>query len=190
MIATLSSSVELLERALGYTSGQLATVDDTLLDRPTPCAGWLLSDLLAHMEDSLDAFADAAGGQVDVHVTRVERSSAGRISVIREKACALLGAWAGPRPGDVLVGGLDLTSTLLVATAALEITAHGWDVGQATGSAAPVPAALARELLPVARLTVSATDRGLRFGPERAVGPSAAYDEQLLALLGRTTDPD
>ena len=48
-------ALELLERALGYTRGALATVG---ADRsgPTPCAGWSLADLLCHMDDGLDAF--------------------------------------------------------------------------------------------------------------------------------------
>jgi len=50
-------ALELLERALGYTRGALATVG---ADRsgPTPCAGWSLADLLCHMDDGLDAFLD------------------------------------------------------------------------------------------------------------------------------------
>lgn len=183
MRQTLGGSVELLDRSLAYTSGRLATVEDRLLERPTPCAGWRLVDLLAHMEDSLDAFTEAAGGSVDLLVTTC---SGGRVPALRRKACGLLGAWGRPVPGDVLVGGLDLPSPLLVATAALEITIHGWDVGQATGAPAPVPTALARALLPVARLAVDADDRGRRFAPGRPVGTSAPYDEQLLAFLGRT----
>ena len=66
MTATLGGSVELLERALGYTRARLGRVDDGLLDRPTPCEGWTLGDLLAHMEDALDAFTEAASGRVRV----------------------------------------------------------------------------------------------------------------------------
>ncbi|GAA4706053.1 TIGR03086 family metal-binding protein [Nocardioides conyzicola] len=181
MTTTLPASVELLGRALDYTRARLAGVRGGLLDRPTPCAGWRLGDLLVHMEDSLDAFTEAAGGEVAVHLTH---TTEGRIAAIEEKACALLGAWSRPGPGDVLVGGLDLASPLLVATAALEVTIHGWDVGRAT-EPAPIPAELAAALLPVAHLTITPADRGVRFAPALAV-PSAAADEvRLLAFLGR-----
>jgi uncharacterized protein (TIGR03086 family) len=180
---TLPASVELLGRALDYTRARLAGVRGGLLDRPTPCAGWWLSDLLEHMEDSLDAFTEAAGGEVAVHLTR---TTDGRVTAIQEKACALLGAWSSPGPGDVLVGGLDLASPLLVATAALEVTTHGWDVGRAVGESAPVPPDLARALLPVAHLTVTAVDRGVRFAPAIVVAPDAPDDVRLLAYLGRT----
>ncbi|GAA1159509.1 TIGR03086 family metal-binding protein [Nocardioides aquiterrae] len=187
MTATLGGSVELLERALCYTRGRLARVDDDLLDRPTPCEAWSLGDLLAHMEDALDAFTEAAGGEVVVHGgTRAE----GRVAAIQQKACALLGAWGGPSPGDVVIattaGGLDLMSSVLVSTAALEVTVHGWDVGRATGEGAGIPAALARDLVPVAERLVRPEDRGVRFAAPRPVRPEAADDVRLLAHLGRT----
>jgi uncharacterized protein (TIGR03086 family) len=184
---TLDASVELLDRSLGYTRVQLAGVRPDLLDHATPCAGWTLADLLAHMEDALDAFTEAAGGAVEVHVPA---SAAGRVAVIQEKACALLGAWSRPAPGDVVIrdggAGLDLGSPLLVATAALEVTVHGWDVAQSTGSQAPLPDALARALLPVAHRVVGPTDRGLRFAPAATAAPEAPYGVRLLAFLGRT----
>lgn len=183
MTATLAGSVDLLGRALDYTHARLGGVHGDLLDRPTPCAGWRLSDLLEHMEDSLDAFTEAAGGRVGVHLTH---TTEGRIAAIEDKACGLLGVWSRPGPGDVLVGGLDLASPLLVATAALEITTHGWDVGRATGGSAPIPADLAAALLPVAHLTVAAEDRGVRFAAPVAVADDAAVDIRLLAFLGRT----
>lgn len=186
MTTTLGSSVELLERALGYTRARLALVDDGGLGRPTPCEGWTLADLLAHMEDALDAFTEAAGGEVTLHGGS---RAAGRVAAIQQKACALLGAWGGPSPGDVVItgseGGLDLVSTLLVATAALEVTVHGWDVGQATGAPVRIPPGLARDLLPVARAVVGRADRGVRFAAPRAVAPDADDDVLLLAHLGR-----
>ena len=187
MTTTLGGSVELLERALGYTRARLAGVHDGLLDRPTPCEGWTLGDLLAHMEDALDAFTEAAGGEVEVHGGG--RADV-RVAAIQEKACALLGAWGGTMPGDVVItardGGLDLRSTLLVATAALEVTVHGWDVGRATGDAADIPTELARDLLLVAERVVGPGDRGVRFAAPRAVAADAPYDVRLLAHLGRT----
>lgn len=189
MRATLDGSVELLDRALAYTRVQLSGVRDDLLDRPTPCARWSLADLLAHMEDALDAFTEAAGGRVEVHVPDGAVGAVGHVAVIQDKACALLGAWGGPSPGDVVIGdgdrGLDLGSPLLVATAALEVTVHGWDVGQGTGSPTALPDELARALLPVARAVVGRGDRGLRFASPVEVGAEAPYGVRLLAFLGR-----
>ena len=80
------------------------------------------------------------------------------MEALREKACALLGAWTAARPASeqVEVGDLDLDAPLLVATAALEITVHGWDVGQATGRRTRIPDDLAVGLLAVAQQVIDA----------------------------------
>lgn len=182
MMLLLDESVGLLDEALAYTRDQLAGVEAALLDHPTPCAGWTLRDLLCHMEDSLDAFTEAACGGVDVAVPAAAR---GDVMSLQRKACGLLTAWRGPAPGDVVVGGLDLQSPLLVGTAALEIAVHGWDVGRSTRRGRDLPQPLARRLLPVARRVVDATDRGVRFAPARTPPPGASHSERLLAFLGR-----
>ncbi len=181
MTVTLPGSVDLLGRALGFTCARLDGVRGGLLDRPTPCARWRLADLLVHMEDALDAFTEAAGGTVAVHLST---RPAGRVDRIRAQAQALFGLWGGVRPADVVVGGLDLAAPLLVSTAALEVAVHGWDVGQSTGERVPLPDDVATALVPIAHATVLPADRGVRFGPPVVPAPSSASGA-LLALLGR-----
>ena len=69
------------------------------------------------------------------------------------------------------MGDLGLDAPLLVATAALEITLHGWDVGQATGRRTRIPEDLARGLLAVAQAVIDAADRGPRFASPAARPP-------------------
>lgn len=178
----LDAAVELLDRALGFTRVVLAGITARDLDHPTPCAGWDLEELLGHMEDALDAFTEAAGGVVVVHPAAPAATRAG---VLQEKACALLGAWNVAAPDEVAVGDRGLASPLLVGTAALEITVHGWDVAQATGHRSRIPEELARALLPVARRVVAPSDRGVRFDHPRPAASDAPYDVRLLAFLGR-----
>jgi uncharacterized protein (TIGR03086 family) len=185
--ATLGGSVELLDRALAYTCRQLASVRDDLLGQPTPCADWTLADLLAHMEDALDAFTEAAGGAVAV---RCAAGTAGPVDAIQAKAVGVLEAWSRPAPADVVLecsaGRLDLETPMLVTTAALEVTVHGWDVGRATGRDEPIPADLARELLAAASWLVLPEDRGPRFATARPAPAEATDGQRLLAFLGRT----
>ena len=91
-------------------------------------------------------------------------------------------------PGDVAIevgdGRVGLDAPLLVATAALEITVHGWDVGQATGRPhadprRPGPRPARRR----AHVVVGADDRGPRFAPPSA--PAGATPATLLAAAGR-----
>ncbi len=191
--AALSGAVELLERSLSYTRVMLADVRPDNLDRPTPCAGWTLGHLLAHMEDALDAFTEAAAGRVEVDPAPETDT---RVDALREKACALLGAWTAARPAaagsagseQVAVGDLGLDAPLLVATAALEITVHGWDVGQSTGRRTRIPDELARGLLTVAQHVIDPSDRGPRFACPRPATAEAPSDVRLLAWTGRAPD--
>lgn len=183
---TLTQAVELLERSLGYTRVALADVGPDDLDAPTPCAGWTLARLLQHMEDALDAFTEAAAGQVQVDPAG---QGVDRVDTLREKACTLLGAWTEARRGTVAVGDRQLQAPLLVETAALEIAVHGWDVAQATGARTPIPDELARGLQPVAARVVRPADRGSRFGPARRPHVPTSPTDALLAFVGRRTGP-
>lgn len=185
---SVERSVELLERALGYTRGRLARVRAEELAAPTPCTDWSLGELLAHLDDALDAFLEASSGPVAPAGGRRTVSVAG----IQDKACALLGAWTAAAQGStatVTVGDRLVPSSLLVATAALEVAVHGWDVGRSTGEHAPLPASLARALQPVAATVVTDADRGIRFAAAHPLRRGSPPDHVLLAHLGRSPEP-
>lgn len=174
--------VALLERALGYTRSTLATVTPAHLCLPTPCDQWRLGDLLAHMEDSLDAFAEGAGGTIGL------RSAApapldDRIATLQTKACDLLGAWANASAPVVDVGGVPMSVSAITRLAAIEITVHGWDVARTTGAGLPIPDAFARDLLPTA--LALAIEHDGEFGPALPVPAGAGAERRVLALLGR-----
>jgi uncharacterized protein (TIGR03086 family) len=187
--APLLESLEMLERAVGFTRVQLQSVTHEMLCLPTPCERWRLGALLDHMAESLDALTEAA----DLgHVTVTDRpepagppSPVDAVERLRVRACSLLGAWSTvARDDDVMVGDRPLSSSLLACAGALEIAVHGWDVSQATGVRAPIPAALARDLLIWADVLVSDLDRPERFD-HPITGPSIGPSSRLLMKLGR-----
>lgn len=180
--ATPDRGVELLERALGYTRGALASISSTHLTRPTPCTRWHLGDLLAHMEDSLDAFTEGAAGSISL-CSGPPAPVAGRVASLQTKACHLLGAWAASGSGSVDIAGHPVPVDTVAHLAALEITVHGWDVARSTGYDVPPPADLAERLLPTA-ITV-ALERSEEFAPALPVSADADPATRLLALLGR-----
>ncbi|WP_056709959.1 MULTISPECIES: TIGR03086 family metal-binding protein [unclassified Nocardioides] len=174
--------VELLERALAYTQGALVTITPAHLGLRTPCAHWRLVDLLAHMEDSLDAFAEGATGVISLH-SAAPAAVGDQIAALQTKACGLLGAWASATTPLVEVGGRPVPVGTISRLAALEIATHGWDVGRTTGHAAPLPDELAEGLLPTA-LAVALEQHG-EFGPPVPVSADAGPGRRLLGLLGR-----
>lgn len=188
MSAALGGAVELLDRSLAYTRVALADVRPALLPRPTPCPVWRLGDLLVHLADGLDAFTDAADGRVGLTGSepRLDPLAPEVVDAVRDRASALLGPWATGSPGrSVRVGGAGLPGPVLVATAALELALHGWDVAQATGSRTPLPEPLAVHLLGVARAVIDPAERGVRFAAARPVAPTASHADRLLAWTGR-----
>lgn len=181
--------VELLERAIGYTLGNLLLVTPEAMSRPSPCARWDLRALLEHMVDSLEALREAAD------VRRVEPASNpdrcdDLVTTLRVAASHLLGEWSRPRTGTaVSVDGRPLTTNILTAAGALEIAVHGWDVAQACGCPRPLPAALAQDLLRIAPVLVTDADRAGRFAMPVAVPGHADPGGRLLAFLGRDPWP-
>ncbi len=181
----LLESLELLERSIGYTRLMLQEVTPAMLCLPTPCSRWRLGSLLDHMGGSLETLTDAADlGQVAAATPQGPRSPVDSVERLRVRACSLLGAWSHVARDDVLDGDRRVASSLLACAGALEVAVHGWDVSQATGVREPVPAALARDLLPWVDVLVTDADRPHRFdhpldGP--AIGPSS----RLLRRLGR-----
>jgi uncharacterized protein (TIGR03086 family) len=186
MPATTIRSVALLERAIGYTRAALARVDDTLLEEPTPCADWDLRTLLEHMDDALAAFTEAAAlGAVDLRPLAGRPEAERLVESLRLRACSALGAWThhyGDEP--VQIGASSLDAGTLAAIGALEITVHGWDVGQACGADQPIPPSLAEALLDVAADLVGDADRPIRFDAPRDTDSLDPAD-RLLAFLGR-----
>ena len=190
MRTRLDLGVELLERSLAYACGVLAEVSEADLTRPTPCAAWDLDRLLAHLEDGLGAFEEAAAGWVAPQPAPGPTGAAHRVDALRGRATAVLGAWVGAPdalPPRVRLGDADLDTALLVHTAALEVAVHAHDVAVATATEAshPLPEELARGLLAVAEEVVAPGDRPGRFAAPRTCPGEASYAGLLLAHLGR-----
>jgi uncharacterized protein (TIGR03086 family) len=206
--AALFGGVALLERAVGYTLGQLQAVTPAALPRATPCPTWDLRALLEHMEDSLAAMQEAlvlkrvevdgppGSGAVDedggagaaTAVSEAEGEGAdGRdlVAALRGRACQLLGELADADEHLVWVGGYPVPVRIVASAGAIDVAVHGWDVGRACGTGAPVPGDLALHLLRIAPLLVSDGDRPGRFGEPGTAPPDASPSDQLLAYLGR-----
>lgn len=178
----LVAGLDVLQRALDYTRDALTTITCSDIDRPTPCAGWTLADLLAHMEDALDAFAEAAGGAVGLS-SAAPSPLEQRVQRLQAKACGLLTAWLSAASPVVDVAGHPLPVDAVARIAALEITVHGWDVGRTTTRGSSIPERLAADLLPTA-LQVALSDDP-RFAAPVPVPVEAPAGVHVLALLGR-----
>jgi len=158
------------------------------MGRASPCRGWDLETLLAHLNDSLAALQEAAAlGEVGLHpgVGRID-SGGDPVAALRDRACQMLGVWTSRETGlRSAVAGLPIPTELLTGAGAIELAVHGWDVAVTCGGSHHLPAALAEDLLDCATVLVLDDDRPARFGEAVAVAPSASAERRLLAFVGR-----
>lgn len=190
--AASAAGVALLERAVGYTLGNLRLVTAQTLACPTPCREWDLHALLGHLADSMVALISA----VQPAGVPVIGDGEDVVSVVRGLAGHLVGVWSGaPAPptaaldGSVLgggpAGGAVLTRGIVSGTGAIEVAVHGWDIARACGARRPIPAALADEMLDLAVLLVTDAERPILFGAPVPVSDQAEMSDRLVAFLGR-----
>jgi len=196
--AALTGGVALLERAMGYTLGSLQLVTSAAMSNRTPCSEWDLRALLLHMNDSLLTMHEAiAVGHLDLEDATVTHGdptahygdpAVDPVASLRNRACRMVGAWANARgSGEISIVDRELTSGIVAATGAVEVTVHGWDVARACGQDRPVPPALALELLELCPLLVSAADRGTRFALPAYLPPDAGPSDRLVGYFGRVS---
>ena len=184
-MTALTRALELLESAVGYTLACTAMVTPEQLSRSTPCPAWDLAMLLGHLTDSAGVLHEAVrAGRVG---TSAAPGGADPVPRLRRQLAEPLGcaAAAGPADRPVAVRDRELTASMVAVTGAIEITAHGWDIGVACGRTQPVPPGLATAALAAARLLIPPDARpGLFADPVALPGPACPGDE-LIAFLGR-----
>ncbi|MBF8194483.1 hypothetical protein ITP53_54290 [Nonomuraea sp. K274] len=109
--------------------------------------------------------------------------------LVRDRATEVLGRWAGTLVDEpIAIDDRHLTSPMVAAVGAIEVTVHGWDVARACGEHRPIPTLMAAELLDLARLFVTRHDRPSRFAAPLNVPAHAPAQDHILAYLGR--DPN
>ncbi|PFG41519.1 uncharacterized protein (TIGR03086 family) [Isoptericola jiangsuensis] len=109
----------------------VAGVRDDQLDLPTPCTGWTVADLLAHVHQLTVVFtANARKEPVRPPSSLVD---AWRVAV-PVQLDALACAWRAPTAweGRVSAGGVDMDAHHNAVVAVEELTVHGWDLARAT----------------------------------------------------------
>jgi uncharacterized protein (TIGR03086 family) len=192
-MSTPSGATGLLAGAISYALGVCTLAEPGDMALPTPCPGWDLGTLLAHLSDSMaDLETAIRTGQLELErpaglpgPPAACPPAGDPVDVLRDHAAALLSVsycYAGPER-FVAVGGLPVPAGLVVCTGAVEIAVHGWDVSSALGARAPIPAALATRMLRLCPLIVAGRD-GLFAAPVE-VPAQASPGDQLLGYLGR-----
>jgi uncharacterized protein (TIGR03086 family) len=157
--------------------------------RPTPCAGWNLGQLMAHLTSQQVGFAAAArGGGADLGVWGPTDLG------YRQAAEDALAAFAEPglaeRRFDLpeIRSGGGFPAPMAVGFHFLDNVVHAWDLAVTLDRPVPVPDELARAALPIAEAVPTGASRerpGAAFAHGLPVPDRASPLEKILLLLGR-----
>ena len=178
-----------LDRALGSTLAILASVRPGQLDAPTPCASWDVRALINHFIGTARWWAGVVDGQ-DAGA-EVDYAAGDYVAAYREAckvAVTALGAQDVPGRMIRLPFG-EFPGPAVIAMAALDQFAHGWDLARAVGYPAELDPGIAADLLRHARVAITDGFRGpdgvAPFGPATEAPAGAGPADQLAAFLGR-----
>ncbi|WP_306320929.1 MULTISPECIES: TIGR03086 family metal-binding protein [unclassified Streptomyces] len=184
---------ELNRQAVLASVEAVGRVDDDL-GRATPCEGWVLADLLAHMTAQHRGFAAAARGHGgDLHAWEVRPLGADPAGEYAVAAQDVLDAFTRSGVLERKFVLPELGATIPGATAIgfhfIDYVVHTWDVARSLGDRFDLAPELAGPALEIARAVPDDSSRskpGAAFGPSVSPARQDAALDEILALLGRS----
>jgi len=192
----IKNLIELDRRAVVETVRIVAAWDGRAADRPTPCAGWTLADLLAHCTVQQHGFARAARGERSVlddwHPVVLDDP----VAAYRAASDDVVAAFAALDDPDAPMHLPELREEpvpagLAVGFHLVDNVAHAWDIARSLGEVVRLDDELLAAGRAIARNVPDDERRDQPGGPfARAlplVAGAGALDETL-RLLGR--DPE
>ncbi|HEX2286934.1 MAG TPA: TIGR03086 family metal-binding protein [Mycobacterium sp.] len=198
---TITADVLPLHRTAVLASVDIVnTVKPADLAKPTPCAGWNLGDLLAHMTVQHHGFAAAArgnGAKADVWdpATVADAVAADPAGAYAAAADDVLDAFAcdGVLEASFALHEFGPEATFPGAMAIgmhfIDYVVHGWDVAATMGATFELPNDVIGAVLPLALAVpdgeIRATE-GSPFQPAVAINGEASDMDRILAHLGRS----
>ena len=176
------------------------TPDD--LRRPTPCAGWNLLDLLAHMTAQHHGFAAAARGGGDSPTIWASDRVADAVAAdpggtYAAAAADLLDAFAADGVLDAMVAlpefgpGATFPGAVAIGFHFVDYVVHGWDVARSIGASFALPDDVVAAVRPLVFVIPDGEYRamdGAPFGPAIAAPDGASDLDRILSHLGRSPD--
>ncbi|HZZ97194.1 MAG TPA: TIGR03086 family metal-binding protein [Jatrophihabitantaceae bacterium] len=181
--------IDLDRRAVVETMQLVCAISPDDLTRPTPCAGWTVDDLLAHMTGQQIGFAAAARGHGEnlalwapshrpyLEVCVDVLTAFGSSPDVQERGFAL---------PEIRDGG-PFSAPLAISFHLVDSVVHAWDLAVSIGAAVELDADVLSAALRVAEQVPNGAERlvpGAAFAPGRDESCRGDLD-RILVLLGR-----
>ena len=188
--------IDLNRRAVLASAALVDRVTAADLVRPTPCAGWTLADLLAHMTVQHHGFAAAVRGHGadPASWAAPPNTPADPVTGYAEAAAVVLAAFAEDGAADrpfalpEILPGVTFPGRQAIGFHLVDYVVHAWDVARALG----LPCSLDDDVVAAALMVaINVPDGPNRRAPGAAFQPSAPVPagavplDQIVALLGR-----
>ncbi len=190
---------ELNAQAVRASAEIVSHVTTGYLSKPTPCAGWNLSELLAHMTVQHYGFAAAARGNgADPVVWQTPAPGDDPVAAYAEAVGVVLAAFAedGVTERQFALPEISTEMTFpgrrAIGFHLVDYVVHGWDVARSVG----LPVSLDPSVLAIALKVAEAVPTGAaRLAPNAAFAPVIEPPEgadrldrldRILMLLGRS----
>ncbi|WP_129667831.1 TIGR03086 family metal-binding protein [Phytoactinopolyspora endophytica] len=164
------------------------------LTRPTPCAGWTLNDLLAHMTTQHYGFAAASTGDADPAQWQPRPVGDDPVAAYRASAERVIEAFSvdGLLGREFPLPEFSTDNTFPAAHAIsfhfIDYVVHAWDVARTLD----LPVHFEPPLLDAARVVAGIVPGGeARLAPGAAFGPEVPWSggsalDEIVAMLGRS----
>ncbi|PWR07385.1 TIGR03086 family protein [Micromonospora acroterricola] len=167
-------------------------VGDHQLTAVTPCAGWVVGDLLDHLVGLTVAFRTAAEKGSDRAPGGPGRPALANLdpawrSVLPAQLDHLVAAWRAPSAwtGETAAGGVVLPAEVMGLVALNEVFMHGWDLARATGQAYDADPQTVEWVHGLVSQQASSEGTPGLFGPSVMVPAEAALLDRVVGLTGR-----
>jgi uncharacterized protein (TIGR03086 family) len=191
-----SDLLELDRRAVLASVAAVAEAGPDDLARPTPCAGWTLADLLAHMTVQQHGFADASTGAV-TQLPRWAPVPLGDTAVAAYTTASQRALEAFAQAGvadhkfslpEIRDGGA-FPAELAMGFHLVDNTVHTWDVAATLGVTVDLAPDVVAATLRLVEGIPDGDERlapGAAFAPGLEVPADATPQDRILLLLGRS----
>ncbi|WP_433354233.1 TIGR03086 family metal-binding protein [Microtetraspora malaysiensis] len=166
----------------------------TDLSRPTPCLGWTVYGLLAHMATQHYGFAAASRGDGDLARWKLRSLDDDPVASYRASAEHVMAAFAVDGvlermfPLPELRSGSVFPGTQAISFHFIDYVVHSWDLAKALGAEITFPPDLLDVALAVAKAVPGGKAReepGAAFAPPLTWSGGSRLDE-IVAILGRS----